>query len=227
MSLFKIVLRIRNISILKTIFFNLNYFSIKDALRFPVFIYKGTKLYKTEGEIMIQSKITPGMIKIGPHWVKSRDPKYERTVWNQIGRLIVKGVVGFGSGSKINIGKDATLTIGDNFGISGCSEITCNKSITFGNDCLLSWDVLIMDTDLHKIKVLGKYGVVNKSKPIIIGNHVWIGCRCVLLKGVIIGDNNVIAANSTITKGYVNSNCVLTGNGSTTKVLKENIDWER
>jgi acetyltransferase-like isoleucine patch superfamily enzyme len=36
--------------------------------------------------------------------------------------------------------------------------------------------------------------------PIQIGNNVWIGANCVILKGVNIGDSAVIAAGSVVTK---------------------------
>lgn len=38
--------------------------------------------------------------------------------------------------------------------------------------------------------------ILNPSKPINVGNHVWIGCGRVILKGVSISDNVVLAALS-------------------------------
>lgn len=38
------------------------------------------------------------------------------------------------------------------------------------------------------------------KESVYIGNNVWIGCSCVILSGVKIGDNSVVAAGSVVTK---------------------------
>ena len=78
-----------------------------------------------------------------------------------------------------------------------------------------------MDTDYHKI-LNENDEIINEDKPINIGNHVWIGCRNTILKGVTIAENNVIAANSTITKSFYSTESVI---GNNTEVLKSNIRW--
>ena len=40
-----------------------------------------------------------------------------------------------------------------------------------------------------------------------------------------IGDNNVIAANSTITHSLQESNSIIGGNGKMAEVLKRNVTW--
>jgi len=47
--------------------------------------------------------------------------------------------------------------------------------------------------------------------------------RSMILKGVTIGDNSIIAAGSVVTKDVPN-NCLVAGNPA--KIIKENIDWE-
>lgn len=54
--------------------------------------------------------------------------------------------------------------------------------------------------------------------PIVIGNNVWIGMNVVVLPGVKIGDNVIIAANSVVTK-EIPSNVI--AGGTPCKVLKE------
>ena len=44
------------------------------------------------------------------------------------------------------------LIFGDNSEITAESVIVFYKEIIFGENCLISWDNLIMDTDLHRIK---------------------------------------------------------------------------
>lgn len=80
----------------------------------------------------------------------------------------------------------------------GC-KINCRESIIIGEGSLLGQDVLIYDHD-HDYKK----GPTEKSnsfivKKVYIGRNVWIGSGCIILKGVNIGDNSVIAAGSLIT----------------------------
>ena len=80
------------------------------------------------------------------------------------------------------------MILGRDFIVTGRSVILCTKRITFGDECLLSWDLLIMDTDWHSVISTADSRILNPSKPINVGNHVWIGCRSVILKGVSISD---------------------------------------
>ena len=212
------------LSFAKTIYFNLKYFPLKTALYLPVIIYRKTKLYKMKGQIVLNLPPKPGIVEIGPHTLSTQDAKYARTIWAVWGKLVINGKTKFGRGSHINIGKNGTLSIGNNFSITGGSTIICEKEISFGNNCLLSWDILFLDTDYHRI--LNQSGdIVNNPQPIHIGNHVWIGCRSTILKGVSIPDDVVIAANSTITKSTIEKHCVIGGSGKEIAILKRDINW--
>lgn len=216
----------RKVNLWKTVYFNLHYFPWKTALRLPVFIYKRSELYKMKGRIVINAPVKTGMMKLGPHGLGTQDMLFERTMWEVAGTLVINGNACIGRGSKISIGENATLTLGDNFTITGSSDIICHKAITFGRDCLLSWDILMMDTDFHNVLDLqGKK--INAPKPITIGNHVWIGCRNTVLKGTTIADNCIVSANSTITRSFDKPNCIVGGNGKNAGTIKEDIDWEQ
>ena len=52
---------------------------------------------------------------------------------------------------------------------------------------------------------------------------MWIGTNSIILKGVIIGDNSIIAAGSIVTKN-VPENSLVAGNPA--KIIKQNIKWE-
>jgi acetyltransferase-like isoleucine patch superfamily enzyme len=63
------------------------------------------------------------------------------------------------------------------------TTIISYSEVQFGKNCLLAWDTLVMDTDFHKIK--NEFGqVINSPRPIIVGDNVWIGCRCLVLSPV-------------------------------------------
>lgn len=226
MSIFSKMHSFFSVNWFKTIVFNFAHFSIKDAVRIPVFIYRRTRIENAEGKVQIEAPIKTGMIRIGPRYVGVVDPICDRTIFQLSGggKIILRGTAYIGRGSKICIGKNATLALGDNFRISGRSSIICNHSVSFGENCLLSWDILMMDTDFHRI--FNEFGEeINKPSEIFIGNHVWIGCRATVMKGVSVADGAIIAANSIISKSLSQEKAIYGGFGKNINILRENIKW--
>ena len=78
-----------------------------------------------------------------------------------------------------------------------------------------------MDSDFHNIIEVNTSKVMTKQKTITIGNHVWIGWRCTILKGTSIPDDCIVASNSKISKVFNQSNVMIGKNN----ILKENINW--
>jgi acetyltransferase-like isoleucine patch superfamily enzyme len=207
----------------KTIFFNLKYLPFRQAIKLPFFISNEVYLLKPAGKIIIDCPIQRGLIRIGYGGIGIFDKKKSRSIWEVSGTVIFKGRCDIGHGSKISVGNTGKLIIGKNLVITAETSIFTVSEIQIGNDCLFSWDILIMDTDSHTIKdELGN--IINKPKPIIIGNKVWIGCRCLVLKGTIIPNNSVLGADSIAGKGMEKENCLYAGSPS--KLIKENISWE-
>ncbi|MFY0630665.1 MAG: acyltransferase [Flavobacteriaceae bacterium] len=207
----------------KSLIFNLKYLPFKQAIKLPFLISRKVYLMKTKGEISIESPIKTGMIKIGYGEVGIFDKKKSRSIWQVSGKVIFKGSANIGHGSKISVGQNATLEIGDNFNMTAESSIVCQKHIEFGNNCLVSWECLIMDTDFHKILDEDKK-IINNPEPIIIGDKVWIGCRNLILKGSKISNNSIIGANSMVSKDISQNSGLFVGNPIQLK--KENVTWE-
>ena len=122
------------------------------------------------------------------------------------------------SGVYISVNPGAKLSLGSGFLNNNC-KISCFKEITIGEDVKISEDVLIRDSDNHTVLREG----YQKTAPIHIGNHVWIGVRAVILKGVTIGDGAIIAAGAVVTKDVPPNTLV---GGVPAKIIKENISWE-
>ncbi len=91
-----------------------------------------------------------------------------------------------------------TLSIGDKCFFNTHVSITCLERITIGDRCQVANNVVIVDQDHDYRAGWGKY----QTKPVTIGNDVWIGANVVILKGSTIGDGAVIAAGSVV-KGEV------------------------
>lgn len=104
--------------------------------------------------------------------------------------------------SKIQVGKNARLIIGNDSGISN-TNIACTLEIRIGNNVNIGFDTTIMDSDFHSTSPtdrLNHTDIINaKSKSIIIHDNVFIGAGCIIMKGVEIGENAVIAAGSIVT----------------------------
>ena len=117
---------------------------------------------------------------------------------------------------------NSSIVIGNNVGISG-STINASTSVFIGDNTIIGSGCLISDTDSHPVLAAlrrlpnGGSEYTNK-KPIKIGKNVFIGARCVVMKGVTIGDGAVIGAGSIVTKS-IPGNCIAAGNPA--KIIKE------
>ena len=108
-------------------------------------------------------------------------------------------------------GKDAEICIGDNCGLSGV-VIGAKQSIIIGNHVMIGANVLITDFDWHSIDAIERnQGVSSKSKPVLISDSVFVGYSATILKGVSIGENSVIGANSVVTHS-IPANVIAAGN---------------
>lgn len=124
------------------------------------------------------------------------------------GQLRIDSGFSMRSGAKLYVAKNANLSIGENFFMSNNCAITAWEKVEIGNNVQFGPGVLIFDHD-HDINVPGGLAAEQyKTKPIKIGNGVWIGANSIILRGTVVGDNSVIGAGSVV-KGYVPDNSIL------------------
>src|SRR5574344_601778 len=206
----KTIAKLLSISIHKTLIFNFRYFYFRTAIKIPVLINRNVILKNLGGKVILNTKIESKKINIGFDNVGTFDIKRSKTIWEVKGKVIFNGSALIGQGSKISVGTEGVLEIGDEFVITAETAIIALKRIAIGNNCLLSWDILIMDTDFHEIIMKDK--VINMPKEIHIGNNVWIGCRTTILKGSIINDGCIIGSNSVVTGELSKINSIYAGN---------------
>lgn len=70
------------------------------------------------------------------------DEKYERPIMQIDGTIILNGKVNLGTGCKLCVTKNGTLSIGDNFINIAKATIICDNDIVIGNNVLVSCDTL-------------------------------------------------------------------------------------
>lgn len=138
-------------------------------------------------------------------------------------KLIVEDNVRFIGPCCIFMKGGGTLHIKYNAGIRGVEFNLNGNRIEVGEMCMFSYGITIRNHDSHRILDPETKHVLNPSKDIIIGNHVWIGQNATILKGCHIADDSVIGFGSIVTKSC-NPGSVMTGIPA--KVVHEGITWD-
>ena len=174
---------------------------------------------KSSGGVKVEWYRT-GNSRIGFDGTGICDEKYQRGIWYVDGDVFLGENVRIAAGVKVSCAETGALRIGRNSRIHVTSQLICMDNISLGENVMISWDDLIMDSDFHQIHTEGKTKSV--SEPIEICDNVWICCRTLILKGCKIPEGCVIAANSTIGKKYVENNCLI----STRRIIKQNTSSE-
>lgn len=127
-----------------------------------------------------------------------------------------------GNGNKVIIRTCTTMNASKSLPVrlNACENCT----IDIGCDCLFSNNIQLHTTDYHSI--VDDQGVrTNRPCNIVIGSHVWIGFNAILLKGVCIPDNSVIATGALVCSTINEKNCVIAGVPA--RVVKHGSNWVR
>lgn len=115
----------------------------------------------------------------------------------------MSNLVGATNGIIFNCARSGFISIGDNSGLS-FTVISSRSGVTIGSFTKIGGNVRIYDHDFHSLdQNIRRSTEDSKSadtKPIFIGNDVFIGANTIVLKGVSIGDGAVVGAGSIVTK---------------------------
>ena len=198
------------LSLLKSVYVNIRLCSIKDAIKLPILVKWNCRLISLKGRVVFVNGSSFGLLKIGFSSVGIIDPLFQRSLL-EINGLVKIGGGYFGSGSRICVMPSGILEIGMRFQNSANITIICEESVKIGDDVLTSWETLIMDTDFHQYVIIDNESKSVMKKPVVIGNHCWLGVRSVILKGSILADGCIVAANTLIAGNYEEKFCIIGG----------------
>ncbi|HAQ61588.1 TPA: acyltransferase [Candidatus Delongbacteria bacterium] len=202
----------KRLDIIKTLYINIiqGYFPSMKIL-----VYPKTKIGKSK-----KGKITINGAKARLHLGTA----FERGKYNSTGlkideggELVVNGIFSFHTGCEINIADGGKLEVGNGYAANDV-DISCFHNIRIGNYVAISKGVAISDSNEHTIKGMEEPGL----KPVIIGEHVGIGMRAMILTGVNIGNGAIIAAGAVVTRD-VPAKCFVAGVPA--KIIKEDVEW--
>jgi len=134
-------------------------------------------------------------------------------------------------GQLLIFGHGGKIKIGDYCYVGRNSYIWSGKSITIGDRVLISHNCNVFDNDTHPINPVDRHiqfkEIISKGQPkqinlndeeIIIGDDVLIGANSTILKGVRIGEKAIIAAGSVVTKDVPDWTVVA---GNPAKIINE------
>lgn len=141
-----------------------------------------------------------------------------------MGKLLYGGGGKFYCGAKIFVAPQAKLVIGKNFHFGWNLRIACFENINIGDNALFSWNIQLMDSDMHYSIIDNK--ILKNSKPIFIGNSVWLANGISIMKGSKIPDNSCVASQSLVNKDFSNFSTILLA-GIPAKVITESFKMIR
>lgn len=180
-------------------------------------------------------KLTQGVIeRLRYYWLVATPRVYCE------GRVIVKGnpIIDVRQGARVDIGDAVTLNsdnrnyhlalftqtkllarntgahiaIGAGTRVHG-SCIHATKSIEIGKNCLIAGNCQIFDCSGHSIYDIDQMRetTIETTKPICIGDNVWLGTACIVLPGSSIGRGSVVSAGSVV-RGIFPEYSLISGN---------------
>ncbi|WAC11917.1 acyltransferase [Dyadobacter pollutisoli] len=111
--------------------------------------------------------------------------------------------VGLASQTRFRILQGASIKIGNNVGISS-SIFVAHNSIVIEDNVNIGGGCQLLDNDFHSLDPILRLSEQDQahiaSSPIHIKNNAFIGTQCIILKGVTIGCESIVAAGSIVTK---------------------------
>lgn len=133
----------------------------------------------------------------------------------------------------VNSQNHGKVTIGNHTRIGRHASIQCCESITVGSHVAIAREAIITDNSTHPSSALFRrvksmmppdstvhFWRFSAHKPVVIKDNAWIGEKSRICKGVTIGENSIVAANSVVTKD-VPDNSIAAGNPA--KIVREGV----
>lgn len=201
----------------------------------PTALYQLFK-YNTLSEIMHGNYILPtphcvieikkgariiknGVLILG--WKKFKKSSLETRLLVDKGAILqFDGNTKIGYGSDIEVFPNAQLSFGGGGATNICATIICGEKISIGENTMLGRHITIRDN--NGSHYMNRQGYKN-TRPVIIGDKVWLTEQCTVMPGVKIGDGAIVGALSLVVKNVPAYTLV---SGHPAEVIDEDILWK-
>ena len=153
--------------------------------------------FKTKGWFFIM-KNSGGCIKIGSKF--------------RVNSSMLSSLIGVYQRVIIVARRNGYIEIGENVGITGGT--IHGSDIKIGNNVMIGANTKIIDHDFHSLDYIERRTDAREhaiSRPVRIGDDVFIGCNSLILKGTHIGDRCIVGAGSVVS-GVFEDDCLIAGN---------------
>ena len=100
------------------------------------------------------------------------------------------------------VGDAITISIGDDSSVHARTHISAVRDVTIGRNVLIAPNCYVTDHDHYWLDPADPPRSSSRlvHAPTFIDDHVWLGEKVSVLKGVTIGRNSIIGANSVVTR---------------------------
>lgn len=125
----------------------------------------------------------------------------------------------------VRLWRNSTLIVGEQTSSNGVRIVCDYSTVLIGKDCMFSDETLIQSADQHGIVDIKSGEIINnKIRKTVIGEHVWLGRRCIVMADVDIGTGAIVGAGAIVTKSIPPvSICA----GIPAKVVRTDVSWSR
>lgn len=177
--------------------------------------WRGTSVELAKSSVIESGE---GRLQLNRKWSKA-DKGKTLLVLRDHAKLVSSGNFDVYSGASIYVNEKAELCLGRDGYMNNNCRINAFQRVEIGDRVIMGEECYIRDSDDHAFK--------DSTKPVAadihIGNHVWMGARVTVLKGVTIGDGSVVAAGSVVCRD-IPPHCLAAGTPA--RVIKTNIEWK-
>lgn len=208
----------------KNIYFNFRVLPVEQAVKLPFFINYGVKIKEAhKGVIELKcDQISKYMISIGRGGSEGIPITSKGIVaLGSKAKIIFEGTAQFHAGTRLWLDDDSKVVFGDGFSANRNFILYYNDEISFGKNCMLGWNIQIIDGNAHKVIDTGKEK--DAKCTITVGDHVWIGAEVKICRSVSIESDSIVAYGSTITGGDFPAHSMI--GGYPAKIIKEGVNW--
>ena len=207
---------LKTLNLFKSFYFSWKTFSFREAFKLPVLIGRNS-IINNWGKIEVKVPPYSGMISIGCRKLNGYENYLEPLMFSNYGKIIIGGPMKIYPGAKIVCSSGGVINFGGRNTIGRNTKIICYKHIVIGYNSGCSWECQIFDTDFHYLIDLDSGRPYKRTKPVSIGDNVFIGNHCNIGKGTKIPKGCVVSSWSKVSGSFENNgeNLLLLGNPAT------------